>query len=121
MVTPPGFIDLSDEEAYEEASERLTCDYCNYKYFSRKSLNKPIEVYSSQRKVKRWVCVCLTCMRAIESYERKMIRKRNNMDTGDYLCYEDNEAVLKREEGGKEERSSSSSSLTTRHLEDHEF
>jgi hypothetical protein len=50
-----------------------------------------------------------------------MIRKRNNMDTGDYLCYEDNEAVLKREEGGEEERSSSSSSLTTRHLEDHEF
>lgn len=117
MVTPPGFIDLSDEEAYEQARERLTCDYCNYKYSSHKSLNEPIEVYSSQRKVKRWVCVCRTCMRAIEAYERKMIRKRNNMESGGYLCYEDNEAVLKREEG--EEKLSSS--LTTRRLEDHEF
>jgi hypothetical protein len=98
MVTPPIFVDLLDEEAYEQARERLICDYCNYKYSSRKPLHAPIEVYSSQRKVKRWVCICWTCVRAIESYERKMIRKKDKIETEDYLHCEDDEAILEHEE-----------------------
>jgi hypothetical protein len=94
MVTPLSFIDLQDEEAYELARERLICDYCSYKYSSRKSLNEPIEVYSSQRKVKRWICVCWTCVRAIGSYERKIIKKKNKMETENYLYCGDDEAIL---------------------------
>ena len=117
MGTPPSFVDLSDEEAYEQARERLVCDYCGYKYSNRKSLNEPIEVYSSQRKVKRWVCICRTCVHRIESYERKMIRKKNKMETENCLyCYDD-EDVLEYEEGEEDE----SSSARTRQLEDHEY
>jgi hypothetical protein len=94
MVTPPSFVDLSDEEAYEQARERLVCDYCGHKYSSRKSLNEPIEVYSSQRKVKRWVCMCRTCVHRIESYERKMIRKKDKTETENCLYYYDDEDVF---------------------------
>ena len=119
MVTPPSFVDLSDEEAYEQARERLFCDYCDHKYSSRKSLNEPIEVYSSQRKVKRWVCICRTCVHRIESYERKMIRKKDRMETENCLYYYDHEDVFLEYEEGEEEESSSST--RTRQLEDHEF
>jgi hypothetical protein len=118
MGTPPSFADLSDEEAYEQARERLVCDYCGYKYSSHQSLNEPIEVYSSQRKVKRWVCICRTCARKIESYERKMIRKKKKMETENCLYYYDDEDILEYEEGEKE---GSSSTTRTRQLEDHEF
>lgn len=118
MVTPPIFVDLPDEEAYEQARERLICDYCNYKYSSRKLLHDPIEIYSSQRRVKRWVCICRTCVHAVESYERKMLRKKNKIATEDYLHCEDDEVVLEYEEGEEVE---SSSSTRTRQLEDHEF
>jgi hypothetical protein len=107
MVTPPIFVDLSDEEAYEQARERLICDYCNLKYSSRKPLNEPIEVYSSQRKVKRWVCVCRTCVRAIESYERKMIRKKSKIEAETYPCCEDDESILEYGEGDEGGRGSS--------------
>jgi hypothetical protein len=103
MVTPPSFVDLLDEEAYEQARERLVCDYCGHKYSSRKSLNEPIEVYSSQRKVKCWVCICRTCVHRIESYERKMIRKKNKMETENCLYYYDDEDILEYEEGEEEE------------------
>jgi hypothetical protein len=119
MVTPPSFVDLPDEEAYEQALERLVCDYCGHKYSSRKSLNEPIEVYSSQRKVRRWVRICQTCARKIESYERKMIGKKNKMETENCLYYDDDEDVFLEYEEGKEEESSSST--RTHQLEDHEF
>jgi hypothetical protein len=116
MVTPPSFVDLSDEEAYEQARVRLICDYCDYKYSSRKPLNEPIEVYSSQRKVKRWVCVCQTCVRTIKAYERKMIRKKIKKETENCPYYEVDEVVLEYEEGDEK-----SSAAITRQPEDLEF
>jgi hypothetical protein len=89
MVTPPSFVDLSDEEAYEQACRRLICDYCGYEYSSRKPLNEPNEVYSSQRKVKRWVYVCRTCVGTIELYEIKITKKKNKAENDNYIYYED--------------------------------
>jgi hypothetical protein len=76
METPPSFIDLADEEAYKKARQRLMCDYCGRKYSRRKPLNEPIEVYSSNRSVKRWICVCKLCLYMIEDYERRRRRSR---------------------------------------------
>src|SRR5215210_434184 len=89
MVTPQDFLDLADEEAYQQALERLVCDYCGgYKYSNRKPLNEPMEVYSSLRKVKRWICICRTCLRTIAAYERKKYGK-NKVHAQNYFYYED--------------------------------
>ena len=102
MVTPLNFLDLADEEAYQQARERLICHYCDYKYPNSRSLNEPIEVYSSNRSVKRWVVVCRRCARAIVAYNRKMNRQ-NKVQTRSHFYYEDEDSKWDYEEDGGEE------------------
>jgi hypothetical protein len=69
--TSPSFIDLADEEAYKKAHERLMCDYCGRKFSRLNRLNKPIQAYSSNRSVSRWIVVCRMCAVMIYLHERK--------------------------------------------------
>jgi hypothetical protein len=87
METPPSFIDLADEEAYNQARRRLTCDYCGKNYFCRNRLSKPFEVHSSSRSVKRWVIVCKICAVMIYLHEKKKGTKKTK--TGNYFFLED--------------------------------
>ena len=87
MVAPPRFVNSADAEAYNKALQRLTCDYCGYNYFSRRRLNEPVEVYSSQRKIKRWVVVCKMCAVMIYLHERKEGPRRT--ETAKYLFWDD--------------------------------
>src|ERR671919_438924 len=87
MVTPPRFVNSADAEAYRKACESLICDYCGYNYFSRRPLNEPVEVYSSQHKIKRWVVVCKLCAVMIYLYGRKEGPRRT--ETAKYPFRED--------------------------------
>lgn len=98
MVTPTSFIDLADAEAYKEALQRSTWDYCGYNYFSRRPLNEPVEVYSSQHKVKRWIVVCRGCLTNILQFEK---RTRHNASL-DYYCCNNNNNSSKEGAGGVE-------------------
>jgi hypothetical protein len=86
-IPPPKFANLADEEAYKQARSRLFCDYCGNIYSSHKRLNKPIEVYSSNRSVKRWVVVCRMCAVMIYLDERRKGTRRTQ--SANYIFLED--------------------------------
>jgi hypothetical protein len=86
-IPPPRFTNLADEEGYKQACRRVLCDYCGSSYSSPKRLNKPIEVYSSNRSVKRWVVACRMCAVMIYLDEHRKGTRRTQ--TANYIFLED--------------------------------
>ena len=100
MVTPPRFVNSADAEAYRKACESLICDYCGRQYSRRRPLNEPIEVYSSNRTVKRWIVICKLCAHMIKDYERKRNRTRKQTESIFSSC--DDPLYLRKQEEEKE-------------------